>query len=51
MATARYQHSVSVPEDIEQAWLQYQLETGESFQAFVLKLMSEALLTKQQTER
>lgn len=45
MATARYQHSVIIPDELEQAWLQYQAKQAkpESFNAFINRLIKQEM--------
>lgn len=45
MSTARYQHTVIIPEELEQAWRQYQTlrETPESFNAFINRLIKQEM--------
>jgi len=45
MANARYQHSIQIPQELEDAWLRYcaSQPEPESFNAFINRLMVEAL--------
>jgi hypothetical protein len=45
MATARFQHSIQLPEDLEQAWLTYaeRQPIPVSFNAFINRLIAEEM--------
>lgn len=44
MASPRFQHSIQVPEDLEQAWIKFQSEHPDmTFNGFACEMLREAL--------
>lgn len=48
MAVARYQHTIQIPEDVEQLWIEYKNASPNppSFSAFIIRLIKQELTSE-----